>query len=381
MRVLYIAEVQWRSQISRKHQLIRRFPSDWYVFFASPMNAAPGENSLITRRERPGPTVDYVSLPLPKPDARLAPVRAATPLLGRLARARLASIASSFEPDVVICSYIWAHEAVAAIRRAGTPALYDLNDLHYEFYPDDPERAREAFRALVNGVDEVAASSSRLREIAGRGVVIGNGVDLDTFRGRESAPEPEEIARSPLGGREDLVMYVGSIDDRIDFAALERTVEMLASRPGSGVVCVGRIFDAVRDRVRRLEAAHPDRLLFTGRVDYKRLPSFLSRASVGIAPFALNEKTAAINPNKLYMYAAMDLNVVSTPFSDDVRQYAELVYLPTDADAFARAVNEALGDAERRRAVRSDIALSNSWDEKAREFIKLVKRLAGQDAC
>lgn len=375
MRVLFIAEVQWLSQVSRKHHLVRRFPKDWEVTYVSPINTAAGENSFRMRTTRPGPTVRYVSLPLPKPDARMAALRAATPVLSRLGAGRLRSIAASFRPDVVLCSYIWAHGTVAALRASGTPTVYDLNDLHFEFYPHAPERAREAFGRLVSSVDEVVASSERLRSVAGRGVVIGNGVDLDTFRGREEGPEPEEIARSPLAGRDRLVMYVGSIDNRIDFDALERTAESLQGRPDTGLVCVGRVFDSVSGRARALASRFPDSVLLTGRVAYERLPAFLSRAAVGIAPFVRNEKTAAINPNKLYTYAAMDLNIVSTPFSEEVRRRGDLIFLPDGAEGFAAAVNEALGDDERRRAVRGSIALANSWDEKAGEYVELVQAL------
>ena len=375
MRILFIAEVQWRSQVSRKHQLIRRFPEDWSVFYASPMNTAAGENSFRVRTERPGPVVRYVSLPLPKPDARLAALRTATPLLERLGRLRLSSIASSFAPDIVVCSYIWAHRAVADIRRRGIPAVYDLNDLHYDFYPDRRSEAREAFAALVSEVDVVVASSERLRAVAGRGTVIGNGGDLDTLRGRAPGEQPDELATSPLAGRDDLVAYVGSVDDRVDFDMLERTAAALENAGRSGLLCVGRIFDPARKRAQALQDKYPAHVLFTGRIAYERLPSFLSSASVGIAPFVLNEKTAAINPNKLYTYAAMELNIVSTPFSEEVRRNGDLVYLARDADSFAAAVKSALGDDERRRAVRPEIALLNSWNEKAKAYIEVLTDL------
>ena len=75
-RVLYVSEVQWRAQVSRKHLIVRRFPEDWDVLFASPANASPGENSLKTRRDELYPNVRYVSLPLPKPESGIPFVRA-----------------------------------------------------------------------------------------------------------------------------------------------------------------------------------------------------------------------------------------------------------------------------------------------------------------
>ena len=40
---------------------------------------------------------------------------------------------------------------------------------------------------------------------------------IEMFRGREETALPEPIARSMLGDCSDLVTYVGSVDDRLDF--------------------------------------------------------------------------------------------------------------------------------------------------------------------
>ena len=375
MRVLYISEVQWLSQVSRKHQFVRRFPDDWDVLFLSPINASANENSFRLRTDELRPRVRYASLPLPKPDSKLAPVRALTGALSRTGARTLLSRARAFEPDVAVCSYIWAAPVVPLLREAGIPVVYDCNDLHPEFYPACPESAERAFRSLVRDATEVVSSSGRLREICGRGVVVGNGVDLATFTGRLDSPVPPAIATSPLGACSRLVAYVGSVDDRVDFSVLEAlagAISRLETR--TGIVCLGRIFAGAKDRADALAERYPDNVLFTGRVPYEELPAYLSHASVGIAPFVLDERTRAINPNKLYMYAAMEQNIVSTPFSDDITENEDLIFIADGAGAFAEAVIEALGDDERRRAVRDRIALPNSWDERARAFRDILVR-------
>jgi glycosyltransferase involved in cell wall biosynthesis len=256
--------------------------------------------------------------------------------------------------------------------------VYDCNDLHYEFYPARRDESERMFRRLVETADQVVTSSRYLRELCGRGVVIGNGVDLDTFTGRAAGALPNAIAESQLVHDDGLVAYLGAVDGRIDFPILERLVEGFSAKGHRvGIVCLGRIFDAVRDRVDALRKRHPSQILFTGggRLPYRELPSYLSHCGVGIAPYVLNEKTRAINPNKLYIYAAMDLNIVSTPFSDEVTDWRDLVFIANTPDEFAAAVIKALGDDTRRRAMREKIALANSWDEKASEFARLLEQL------
>ncbi len=380
MRVLYISEVQWRSQVSRKHQMVRRFPADWEVLFLSPANLAPGENSFRLRSARVPAQVQYRSVLLPKPDSGSSLLRSLTPLLRATGGARVMNHVRRFSPDVVVCSYLWAAPLVADIRAMGIPVVYDLNDLHPQFYPAARDEAERMFRALIDGATEVVASSRALNREAGRGIVIGNGVDLKTFRGREEGQRPEELKAGPAGDRERLVMYVGSVDDRLDLGILRRTLEALSSETdGAGIVLVGRVFDHVRGDIRSLEEAFPGHLLLTGRIPYPRLPDIMSHADVGIAPFVLTPKTEAINPNKLYMYAAMDMNIVSTPFSDDVRRHEDIIRIASSPADFASAVQSAIGDDERRRSLRERIALPNSWAERVEEFTLLLSGLAQGD--
>ncbi len=377
MKIFYISEVQWLSQISRKHLLVRRFPSGWETVFTSPVNLTFSENSLRLRTDARCPGVRYISLPLPKPDSLLAPVRAMTDVLSTIGARSIRKLVGAFEPDVVVCSLIWAAPVVPFIRNLGIPVVYDCNDLHPDFYPAREEEAWEVFRSLASAADEVVASSSYLRETCGRGVVIGNGVDLDTFRGRTEGPLPGPIAESPLAECDDLVVYVGSLDARIDVSILEAIAGRLEEDDRRlGLVCVGRVFDSARERVQAFARRFPRSVLFTGQKPYAELPGYLSAGSVGAAPFLLNERTEAVNPNKLYMYSAMDMNVVSTPFSREIRELGDAIRVASGPEAFAEATTEALGDDARRRAIRELVALPNSWDEKAKEFTGLLSSLA-----
>jgi len=374
VKVLYVSEVQWLSQVSRKHLLVRRFPEGWDVVFASPINAKSGENSFRLRTDERDPRVRFISLPLPKPDSLFAPVRAATEILARVGGDRLRGLVRSYRPDVVVCSFIWAAPVVPFIQDLGIPVVYDCNDLHADFYPARADMAERAFRSLAAGADEVVASSENLRRVCGRGIVIGNGVDLDTFAGREvGGPLPAALARSEIADCDALVAYVGSIDARIDLDIVEGLVESFAVEDRRiGLVCVGRVLETLAAQTEELGRRFSRHVLFTGQKPYEELPAYLRSATVGIAPFLVNERTEAVNPNKLYMYAAMDMNVVSTPFSAEIRALEDSVFVAGDREAFARAVMQALGDDERRRAMRERIAVPNSWDEKAGEFVRLL---------
>jgi hypothetical protein len=75
----------------------------------------------------------------------------------------------------------------------------------------------------------------------------------------------------------------------------------------------------------------------------------------------------------------MDMNIVSTPFSDDVRRHDDIIRIASSPADFASAVQSAIGDDERRRSLRESIALPNSWAERVEEFTRLLSGLAQGD--
>jgi len=263
-----------------------------------------------------------------------------------------------------------------SLRARGLPVVYDLNDLHGDFFPACPRRAEAAFRRLLAEADEIVASSQRLAEIAGRGVLLGNGVDLETFDPDRAGPPPAAFRRSPLAGRESLCVYMGSIDSRLDEALLEVVLEHAG--PRSGLLCVGAVHPEAEALRRRLERKHPDRVLFTGRVPYAQLPSWLAAAKVGLLPFVASPRTEAVNPNKLYIYAAMGLNIVATPFSAEVASRSDTVFLAEGPRDYAAAVAAALRDRERRLRLRQRLAEPHGWDALARNHAEVLLRVAAQ---
>lgn len=379
MRVLFISEVQWLSQPSRKHHIIRGLPEDCDVLFVSPINAGAGENSFLVRRDAQRPGVRYVSLPLPKPDSRFRAVRALSGLLSAAGRILLPAIARRFRADITVCSFIWAAPAVDSIRALGIPVVYDCNDLHPHDYPQCRARAEAAFRRLVESADEVVTPLSYLRDVCGRGRIIGNGTDLSVFTRRPQAAKPEALAQSNLGSKSELVVFVGSVDVKIDFEIVRHLLEELSrARRDAGLLVLGRVFSNVREKVDELVGRFGDRVFFRGRVPYASLADYLAYCRVGIMPYLMNARLRAANPSKLYMYAAMDLNTVSTPFSENVLEHEDLVYVATSPDDFAGAVMSALDDDERRLMVRERIATKNSWAKRANEFRELLTELVAR---
>jgi glycosyltransferase involved in cell wall biosynthesis len=81
-----------------------------------------------------------------------------------------------------------------------------------------------------------------------------------------------------------------------------------------------------------------------------------------LIPFLCNTLTASIYPLKINEYLAAGKAVVSTAFSEDIKGFADYIYLAQDADDFIQKIALALEEnAANVVERRSNLAETNSW--------------------
>lgn len=188
--------------------------------------------------------------------------------------------------------------------------------------------------------------------------IIKNGVDLDVFQ-RQSA-RPTDVPTGPVIG------YIGSVDDRLDYALLARVA---AAFPAVSLVFVGRIMAA---EPAAALAALPNVYLLGSRPP-TLLGSYLATFTVGLIPFVKNDLTAGIYPLKINEYLALGLPVVSTHFAV-LTDFQGVCTVADDTNAFLAAIAQALlpqpdGEQERRR----QFAEQNTWAARAADLDQALR--------
>ena len=110
-------------------------------------------------------------------------------------------------------------------------------------------------------------------------------------------------------------------------------------------------------------------------VPVEELPAVtLAGFSVGLIPFVKGPYTRAVNPNKLYEYAAVNLPIVTTAFSPDVIQFSPHVDVCESTVQFIQAVRERATGMSRRPT--RWIAETHTWYAIAERFANLVTQAA-----
>lgn len=251
----------------------------------------------------------------------------------------------------------------AGIDRILKPAfmIYRSTDLYAEMTGDTAGEAAQ--NMLVSRADGLVATSdlalARLRETNSvvPSLLLENGVEYDHFASPATPAHGDEALPAAQ------VVYVGSLDDRFDFSAVEALSRAL---PGIQILIIGPITHAARSR---LSACR--NVILAGPRSYAVLPAILQRATVGILPLSDHPGNASRSPMKLYEYAAAGLPVVARSTPELARRREPFVNLYEHTSELVSLVAGLLKDPPEKSWVQS-LAKRHSWSTKAEALLKFI---------
>lgn len=292
----------------------------------------------------------------------------------------------------------WALAALWRLR--GVRFVFDQHDLNPELFRSrfgDPTGA--AGRVQLAGLlflermtyrlaHHVIVTNESYRAIAMR----RGGLAREATTVVRSGPDTAAMRPLPgLGhlrhGARHLLAYVGIMGPQDGIDVLLRVMRHLVhdlGRRDTHLVLMG--FGDVLEDMRRYatQLGIDDHVTFTGRVGRDVLADYLSTAEIGLCPDLKTPLNDVSTMNKTMEYMAYGLPVVAFDLVE-TRFSAQdcAVYVPSgDEAAFAAAVDELLGDPERRRDMgvraRGRCVSELDWQPQARAYVQVFDRITGR---
>lgn len=194
---------------------------------------------------------------------------------------------------------------------------------------------------------------------------LPNAADVALFRkaADEELAKPADIADL----QRPIVMYTGHVDPRVDFALLTKVIDELT---GYDFVFIGPV-SAPDETVNALKSRPNVR--FTGRKALAALPAYLRHAACTLIPFVCNTLTRSIYPLKINEYLAAGKPVVSTPFSDEIQDFAKVISIADDPKLFASAIRSATADdSPEKIQQRLKFVEQNTWQARVKTFWEIL---------
>ncbi len=188
-----------------------------------------------------------------------------------------------------------------------------------------------------------------------KGVLIENGVDLDSF----STAEKKEYETS---GK--VIGFIGGLYAWVDYELISRVAE---SYPDDLLVLIGPTDSAeAMDRLSNLK-----NVLYLGPVDKNEIQDYYASFDIGIIPFLSESeypRLKTVNSNKVYQYLYFGYPVVSTSFNQ-VDKLRDIVLVSDTHEQFIENINTA-----KKLGINKDRVDLNaiSWETKALEMMKFL---------
>ena len=245
--------------------------------------------------------------------------------------------------------------------------------------------ARGIERAVICGADTVVVPSAEMRARLASGVgrdsavrVIPNAVDEELFRDPPPLPtDTPGVGSLPAGGF--VIAFVGSLKPWHGVDVLIEAFERLCPEvPDAHLLVLGD--GPERPAVEALAARLPNRVSAPGAVAHERIPSWLARAHVGVAPYpALDD--FYFSPLKLFEYQAAGLAVVASGIGQITRHVRHgrdgVLVPPGDPAALARSLEALAADPSRRerlgRRARRRALATSTWSAVAARIEAMVE--------
>jgi glycosyltransferase involved in cell wall biosynthesis len=368
--VVWLSDIAWGSLWQRPQQLATRFPDDTRILFVEPWTLG---HPPALRATRVTDRISRVSFPFLPLHARSLGLRRLAYRWGSsgigvgtllaFQRSWARTLRGFFRSGAKRLALVQNFMAYPTLRSWRPERIvYDMIDAPLHFAPVPP-RLVPYWKSLLADADRVVVTSSPLATLAGEGgatrvSLVGNGVETERFARAEARPDT-----LPGASGVPVLGYVGSIHAWFDVPLVRALAQGI---PNAKVVLVGPAHPATQRELERA-AADTANLHWMGPRPYSEIPSIVGAFRVGLIPFRRTPLTEAVNPVKLYEYAAAGVPCVTTRFSDEVDRWAPAARVADGPEEFLREAQTLLAAAPDRAMLRAFAAL-HDWDAIARHF-------------
>jgi glycosyltransferase involved in cell wall biosynthesis len=293
--------------------------------------------------------------------------RVAVPRAFRLAR----ELAAGEKPTV---AWVYRPEVIDSILKYDYDLLvFDcVDDIpQFPYYRDKPTALRELLDTqdtLLDKADLVFATAAPLAEKLQKKRetvhLVHNVGDARHFAkarfGQTQIPREIEKLDGPILG------YVGAVGRfKLDTNLL---TEIARKRPEWNLVFIGDVDTGSPEIVALTDLPN---VIALGRKPYAELPGYIKRFDVCLIPFAVSEINASSFPIKFFEYMATGKPIITTRI-DSLREFADLVPQPDDADGFIAAAERFISGDDPNRARRIKLAEENTWEHRVSRLLDYI---------
>ena len=276
-----------------------------------------------------------------------------------------------FEPDLLYVDNIFYHQLIDTIRPQ--KIVFRVMDFHPGFPGWKTNDVVPLAKKITDSADLTVYTAKSLKTYVENQlgslncVYLSNGISIDFMK--RSKRLPQDLKN--LLDAENLIVYVGALDDWIDWHLVEYLSKNL--NKGNFVFFGPKPSKKVLNRFSSFK-----NISFPGYLPKEFLAHALNAAKIGIIPFdvkANKELVQHINPLKLYEYLLAGLPVIST-YWQVLEEYSDLICTANTKEEFGEYILKILE--ERKKYIPDKAIVLNkipTWDEITKKMMTSLEQV------
>ena len=197
-----------------------------------------------------------------------------------------------------------------------------------------------------------------------------NGVDYDHYQNIDKSFKFDKIFQTILDEKKPIIGYYGAFASWFNYDMVRYLAE---TKKEYNIVLIGTKYD---NSLEKSKIEDLENVYFLGTSEYKILKNYAAKFDVCTVPFIINDITKATSPLKIFEYMALSKPIVTTAM-DECKKYKS-IFIANNNQEFVELVEKALKlnreeNLEYFETLRQE-ALENTWENKARKIINLLKK-------
>jgi glycosyltransferase involved in cell wall biosynthesis len=269
---------------------------------------------------------------------------------------------------------IWEEARVSGVRWWRKAFGYSLNWIESKAYRRSQHVVAVSSQIKQALVADVGIKPEKI-------VVIPNGANTDLFKPMDTNQARRQLN---LSGSDYLVTFVGILAAWQGLEYLIRGAPYILDEcPESKFIIIGD--GAMKQRLIELtqRIGVSERMIFTGRIPYDKVPLYINASDVCVAPFSKERNEKAVgSPLKIYEYGACGKPIVTSrlPGLEFVEQSnAGILVEPDSPEELAEAIMKLIRNTELRKWMgengRKCVVENHSWDSVARKVAEVCEQV------
>jgi len=371
MKIIWFSEIKWSYLRTRKQHILSNFKDNDEILFVEPLSFNLKNNFNISIEKN----IKYITIPqIQNSDVKLfnvllnlLPAKFILKKIGMYLVQKLLND-TNFKPDKLIISNVyWIDSLIELNKKLNIEIIYDCNDNPLAF-PNSKNKLNYFTKTLKYSDKVIIPFDSYKNFIPtkfhNKIKVISNGVDSKLLSFKPNNDIINNLNKDKLN--EKIVMYIGSIDTRLDYKLLQNVISDL---PNMKFIFIGNVKRQVVNIFNEIRSYK--NVNYLSSINYYDIGKYLNYADVCIIPFQKNELSQYILPNKLFEYSLMKKPIIMTDFNKDLKNLNENFIIASSHFEFSKLIIDQIKNPQKLEELKL-FAKNYEWSKISSEFRNFI---------